>query len=219
MKNLKHLALSLLTLTAISCKETPKNTPEPTPAATTTTQPETNTANSYQIIDSATTVNFTAYKTTDKVAVKGSFQKINLTNTKQAKTALEALHGTQFSIPVKSLYTNDASGTRDPKILKFFFGTMKNTQLISGVFKVADNNQCSIDVTLNGKTANIPLKYTANTDTKLSFDGIMHLENWDALAAVAAINKACLALHTGKDGVSKTWNEVALHAEVLLHKN
>jgi hypothetical protein len=31
----------------------------------------------------------------------------------------------------------------------------------------------------------------------------MNLENWDALAAVASINKACETLHTGKDGVVK----------------
>jgi hypothetical protein len=50
------------------------------------------------------------------------------------------------------------------------------------------------------------------------FDGVMNLENWDALAAVASINKACEALHTGKDGISKTWSEVAVHADVLLNK-
>ena len=47
----------------------------------------------------------------------------------------------------------------------------------------------------------------------------MNLENWDGLAAVASINKACEALHTGADGVSKTWSEVAVHADVLLNKN
>jgi hypothetical protein len=36
------------------------------------------------------------------------------------------------------------------------------------------------------------------------------LENWDALAAV--INQAA---HVGKDGISKTWSEVAVHADVL----
>jgi hypothetical protein len=40
----------------------------------------------------------------------------------------------------------------------------------------------------------------------------MNLENWDALA-VASI-KTCEALHTGKDGISKTWSEVAVHADV-----
>ena len=46
----------------------------------------------------------------------------------------------------------------------------------------------------------------------------MDLENWNALDAVASINKACEILHTGKDGVSKTWSEVAVKAEVLLDK-
>jgi hypothetical protein len=53
---------------------------------------------------------------------------------------------------------------------------------------------CSIEVLLNGKTATIPLQFSTNSDTSLSFDGVMNLENWDALAAVASINKACEAL-------------------------
>lgn len=72
---------------------------------------------------------------------------------------------------------------------------------------------------LNGKTATIPLQFSTNSDTSLSFDIVMNLENWDALAAVASINKACEALHTGKDGISKTYSEVAVHADVLLNKN
>jgi hypothetical protein len=60
------------------------------------------------------------------------------------------LNGAQFSIPVSSLFTNDATGTRDPKILKFFWST-ENTELISGEFKVGTDNTCSIDVLLNGK--------------------------------------------------------------------
>jgi hypothetical protein len=41
-----------------------------------------------------------------------------LTNTRQGETALDALNGAQFSIQ-NSLFTNDATGSRDPKILKF----------------------------------------------------------------------------------------------------
>jgi hypothetical protein len=55
-------------------------------------------------------------------------------------------------------------------------------------------------------------------DNGHSFKGIMNLENWDALNAVESINKACEVLHTGKDGVSMTWSEVAVHADVLLQK-
>tara|TARA_R110000868_G_scaffold57476_2_gene177421 strand:+ start:1613 stop:2251 length:639 start_codon:yes stop_codon:yes gene_type:complete len=212
MKNLKLIALGMILITAIGCKDTKKSNEETTPESQTT-------ATTYSLINDSTKVSFTAYKTTDKVAVGGSFKEITLTNSGQGKTGLEALNGTKFSIPVSSLFTNDATGTRDPKILKFFFGVMKNTELISGEFKVTGKNNCSIDLTLNGKTANIPLKYTENSDTNLAFDGVMNLENWDGLAAVASINKACEALHTGKDGISKTWSEVAVHADVLLNKN
>jgi hypothetical protein len=211
MKNLKLITLALILSTAIGCKDS-KKAPEEK-------MPENQTAMAtYSVINDSTKVAFTAYKTTEKAPVHGSFKEITLTNTKEGKTALEALDGTKFSIPVSSLFTNDATGTRDPKILKFFFGFLKNTELISGEFKVSEEKSCSIDVTLNGKTANIPLNYTENSDTSLSFDGVMNLENWDALAAVASINKACEALHTGADGVSKTWSEVAVHADVLLNK-
>lgn len=212
MKNLKLIAIAMILITAISCKDSKKSNEEKSTETQTT-------AATYSMVNDSTKVSFTAYKTTGKAAVSGSFKEITLTNTGEGKTAFAALNGTKFSIPVSSLFTNDATGTRDPKILKFFFAVMKNTKLISGEFKVSGDNNCSIDVTLNGKTANIPLKYTENSDTSLSFDGVMNLENWDGLAAVASINKACEALHTGKDGVSKTWSEVAVHADVLLNKN
>ena len=73
------------------------------------------------------------------------------------------------------------------------------------------------DVSLNGETANIPLTYEI-TGNAYTFKGVMNLENWNALDAVASINKACEALHTGADGVSKTWNDVAVQAQVLLEK-
>lgn len=219
MKKLKFLALSVIMISAVSCKDTKKETEETTPETETTTTENTATSEgTYTVINDSTKVSFTAYKTTDKVAVGGTFKEIKLSNTTEGKTPLEALNGTKFSIPVSSLFTNETTGTRDPKILKFFFGAMKNTANIDGEFKVAADNTCSIDVVLNGKTANIPMKYTANGDTSASFDGVMNLENWDALGAVASINKACEALHTGKDGISKTWSEVAVHADVAFNK-
>ena len=153
MKNLKLIALGMILFTAVGCKDSKKSTEE----LTTETQ---TTEGTYSLIADSTKVSFNAYKTTDKAAVGGIFKEITLTESEEGKTALEALNGTKFSIPVSSLFTNDATETRDPKILKFFFGVMKNSELISGVFKVSGDNTCSIDVTLNGKTANIPLQYT-----------------------------------------------------------
>lgn len=212
MKRITFIAVGLLLIGSFSCKETKKNTSE---GSTTET---TEKVEQYTLVKDSTKVSFTAYKTTEKVPVGGKFTEIELSNTSAGTTPLEALNGVEFSIPVSSLFTNDATGTRDPKILEFFFGVMKDTELISGVFKVGEGDKCSIDVTLNGETANIPLTHKMISKTGLSFDGVMELENWKALDAVASINKACEALHTGDDGVSKTWSEVAVHAEVLLEK-
>jgi hypothetical protein len=57
-------------------------------------------------------VSFTAYKTTDKAAVRGVFKKITLTNT--GERALDC-KWCSISIPVNSLFTNDATGSRDPR--------------------------------------------------------------------------------------------------------
>ena len=43
-------------------------------------------------------------------------------------------------------------------------------------------------------------------------------EKWDALEALASLNEACKVLHTGADGVSKTWEDVAITGSVLLEQ-
>lgn len=211
MKKLIPTIIVALVIVFSSCKDTKKNK-EAQDSETTTASSE-----MYSLLQDSTKVSFTAYKTTEKVPVGGQFKKINLNNVTSGDTPLQALDGIEFSIPVSSLFTNDPTGTRDPKILEFFFGVMKNTELISGVVKV-EKGMISMDVTLNGETQNIPLEHEMIGDEKIVFNGVMDLENWDAMNAVSSINKACEILHTGNDGISKTWSEVAVKAEVLLQK-
>lgn len=208
MKRIPPIAMALLLVAIFSCNNAKKVEETETQAS----------AENFELLSDSTKVSFVAYKTTDKVPVGGEFTDIDISNFGSGDTALEAMDGTEFSIPVSSLFTNDPTGTRDPKILEFFFGALENTELISGVFNVGADKQCAIDVTLNGQTESIPLTYSTVNDTKFVFDGVMELANWDALGAVASINKACEALHTGTDGISKTWSEVAVHAEVMLAK-
>ena len=212
MKNIKLVALGFVLIAAFACNDSSKSDEIQTQ--------ETEIAETiFSLVKDSTKVKFTAYKTTEKLGVGGEFKTVNITNLSDGATALEALNGANFSIPVSSIFTNDATETRDEKIITFFFQAMNQSEFISGVFNVSPENECTLDVTLNGKTASIPLTYTTNSETSLSFDGVMNLENWDALGAVASLNKACKALHTGADGVSKTWSEVAVHADVLLQKN
>ncbi len=210
MKKVTYLVLALAILFAYNCKETKKESKEEVKEIV---------SEKFSLIQDSTKVSFTAYKTSEKLPVGGKFTKINITKSNSGTSALDAMDGTTFTIPISSLFTNDPTETRDPKIIEFFFGALKNTTLISGVFRVSDIEKCSIDVTLNGNTASIPLEYEKTSSNAYTFTGVMKLENWDALDAVASLNKACEALHTGKDGVSKTWSEVAVQAEVLLQKD
>lgn len=210
MKRISFLTLGLLFIVGSSCKEVKKDKERPLKEIV---------SENYTLVKDSTKVSFTAYKTSEKLPVGGKFMKINIKDSKNGATALEALNGTEFGIPVSSLFTNDATGTRDPKLLEFFFGAMQDTEIISGVFKTDADNKCSIDVTMNGETFNIPLEYVINTETSITFKGTLNLEDWNALEAVNSINNACKELHTGKDGVSKTWTEVAVQAQVLLTKN
>jgi hypothetical protein len=61
------------------------------------------------------------------------------------------------------------------------------------------DNTCSIEVLLNGKQQ--LFLYNSVQIVKLVFDRVMNLENWDALAAVASINKACEKMASVKHGV------------------
>lgn len=212
MKMIKLALLGLVLITSYNCKENKKESEK------NIDEVELVSSEKFSLVQDSIKVSFTAYKTSEKLPVGGQFTKINITNSNSSSTIKGALKGTSFSIPVSSLFTNDATKTRDPKILEFFFGVLENTELISGVFNLSESGQPSIDVTLNGKTENIVLEGEKTSELSYIFKGVMNLEDWDALAAVSSLNKACEALHTGEDGVSKTWSEVAVQAEVLLQK-
>jgi hypothetical protein len=57
----------------------------------------------YSIVSETTKIGWTAYKTTDKVAVKGTFTKVDV-EVKSGSSAKEALNGLKFSIPVSSIF-------------------------------------------------------------------------------------------------------------------
>ena len=206
MKKIQVAALALLLVTAFSCKQAKKeeNKTEEAPAT-------------YSVVQDSTDVRFTAYKTTDKKPVGGTFTKVDLTYT-AGETPMETLDGMEFSIPVSSLFTNDTTNTRDPKIIHFFFDKMMETQSIKGTFAFDADKKCSVKLTMNGMTTDLPMDYEITDDNHVNFSGTMDLKNWNALDALASLNKACEVLHTGPDGVSKTWEDVAIKASVLLKK-
>jgi polyisoprenoid-binding protein YceI len=168
----------------------------------------------YTIDTNRTAINWTAYKTTDKVAVAGKFTFFNITNNHSGNTISEALDGAEFSIPVTSVFSNNSS--RDYKIKNVFFGVMKNTELISGKIQLNDATSGLVMLTMNDTTKELPFSYVLS-DQHIEMSTVMKISDW-ALPALESIHKACELLHTGPDGISKTWDEAAIDIDVYFKK-
>ena len=195
MKKIYLLVLVIITGTVfVSCKKTVK---EEMPL----------TAKTYTVMADSTIINWTAYKTTAKVPVKGQFSAITIENVKKDSTVLGALNGLKFKIPVTSLFTNDT--IRDGKLKKFFFGAMENTSVIKGTVLLNNENTSTVELTMNGITRELPIAYII-TDNRVTIVGNMDLDNWQAKAALEALNVVCKDLHTGDDGITKTWSDVKI---------
>ncbi|MCB4798686.1 YceI family protein [Neotamlana laminarinivorans] len=208
MKKITALLL-FVTLSLVACKNEKKETKTPEAEATT--------AEVFVAKPEATSVKWTAYKTTDKVGVGGEFTTVNFEE-KSGATPQEALNGLKFTIPVSSLFTNDATNTRDAKIKESFFGSMLDTELLTGTISYTNGN-CIANLTMNGVTHELPLEVSIADERRLTLKGTMNLADWNALDALAALNKVCFDLHKGADGVSKTWEDVAIQVETYLRKS
>ena len=171
----------------------------------------------YSVDAGNTEVLWTAYKTTAKTAVKGKFIQLKIDNPIQSDTKQGALSNLNFEIPVTSFFSSNEE--RDSKIKSLFFGVMKETSFLSGSFSDVNGNENSGSVTLNLKMNNetvpVPLSYTID-DRKILLEGDINLMDWKMDEAYNSIHKACEVLHTGPDGISKTWKEVKINAVAML---
>jgi polyisoprenoid-binding protein YceI len=201
MKKPLHFSLLLsFALLIISCGKEKKVSDTSAPSVT------------YSIDAEHSKVQWTAYKTTAKVPVKGTFKEIKINKSIEGASASAALEGLEFEIPVSSIFSKDT--IRDAKLNTFFFAVMENTLNLKGSFKIDSENSGTLALTMNGLTKELPFDYEMSQDTIL-INAPMDLNNWQAQAALESLNQACLELHTGPDGVSKTWNEVLINAKIL----
>ncbi|WP_225034783.1 YceI family protein [Winogradskyella sp. SM1960] len=204
MKSIKFLSLLIsISLVLSSCKQEKKEAD---------TKETTENTIKYIVKSEATNVKWTAYKTTDKVPVAGEFATLNFED-KEGATPEAALNNLEFSIPVSSLFTMD--DIRDEKLKNSFFGVMLNPEFLTGKIKYA-NEAYSAEVTMNGVTKDLPLEVNITDERRVSMKATMNLEDWDALGALESLNKVCFDLHKGADGVSKTWEDVAIEVSTYL---
>lgn len=157
-----------------------------------------------------TSVKWKAFKTTKKVGVGGEFSEPKVMGGEASASVADMLSSVSFELPTASTLTGDPG--RDKKIIEFFFGEMANTALITGKATSAEGDatsgKCTFAVTMNDITKDIALEYTVDGEF-VTLKGTMNIEDFSP-EALASLNKACEALHTGADGVSKTWPDVEL---------
>lgn len=174
----------------------------------------------YEYEDTNTvSLKWTAFKTSEKVGVSGTFNSIFVTGGEKSTKLPEVLQEIKFSIQTNS--TNTTNPDRDSKIVNSFFGAMLNTDLIIGQVKNVDGNnesgKCSFLITLNDIEKEVVFDYTVNENV-VKLTGELDLNQFDGKTAIDSLNKVCEDLHKGADGVSVLWPNVVIEIEVALSK-
>ena len=162
----------------------------------------------YSYDNAASTFEWTAYKTSSKLPVKGSFNEIIVNGGDAADDEKAVIESLSFSMKTATVETNDEA--RNKKIADSFFGVMEATGEITGKVKsLGDDGKATIEVKMNNVSIDVVGDYTLE-EGKFDFNATIDVAEWNAMAAVEALSKVCEAKHTGDDGVLKTWSEVAL---------
>lgn len=203
MKKLFVALSASLMLFTVSCKKKEEAKKEEAPVAAAT-------ESTYQVTSSNSKVEWTGYKFTEKKGVSGVFKTINVLNAPKSETLVGAFDGVDFTIPTSSIFSDNEA--RDYKLKTLFFGMMDNTELLSGSF-TTEGEQIYLNLKMNNSQQKIPVKHTV-VDNNVRLEGSLNILNFGAEEAFNSIHKACELLHTGKDGVSKTWEEVSFDALV-----
>jgi len=152
------------------------------------TEPETTEiTEKFVVKPEATSVSWTAYKTTAKKGVGGKFNTVNF-DSKEGTSVEDALNNLNFSIPISSLFTKDVG--RDAKIKEFFFGKMLDTEILKGTIKFDGTNYFA-ELVMNGVTNNLPLEVAVTDERRVTMAGTINLNEWKALEALASFNKIC----------------------------
>ncbi|MCB9192831.1 MAG: hypothetical protein H6603_11480 [Flavobacteriales bacterium] len=168
------------------------------------------------LVDTSVVVKWTAYKTTEKIGVSGTFDIVQVSDANKAETALEVLKNASFEIPVTSV--NSGLPDRDGKIFGHFFSSMLNTGLLAGQVLEAGPEQWKVGLVMNDVRDTLIFNFT-ESEGNVSLVGTLDLAKWNALASADSLNKVCYDLHKGADGVSKLWPDVKLEISANLKED
>lgn len=151
-----------------------------------------------------------AYKTPEKVGVKGGIKELGLKEKYKGKDLKSVLEGMEFKIDTTSVRSRNA--VRDARIVKFFFGKMVGGFYITGKVKTYTDKKITVTLSMNGLSKEIELT-TEHKKGKLIAVGVVDVLNFGMEKSVSELNKACYELHSGK-----TWSDVMVTLTVEYEK-
>jgi len=162
---------------------------------------------------------WTAYKYTEKAAVGGTFNTFTLSPAKPASSFSAALQGLSIEIDAASVESNNPA--RNTTIAEKYFALFAPQSIIKGNVLSAkgDEKKGSIDINIDMNGVQKP--YTFSYEEKegsLVASSVMDMMDFQLQKPFDSIHTACKTLHTGSDGVAKTWTEVALRVVVTYEK-
>ncbi|TGN06447.1 YceI family protein [Leptospira ilyithenensis] len=155
-----------------------------------------------------TSLEWTAFKFTEKTGIKGKFDSIQVNKTKAGATILDSVKDLSFKIAIASINSN--LPYRDEKIKKFFFGSVKNGKEFKGSFseiKGTNTGSAKLDLEFAGVKKSIPVQFTIKENT-VEVAGSLDVLDFGLKSGLSRLNEECRDLHKGADGTSKLWPNV-----------
>jgi len=158
------------------------------------------------------------FKTTDRIQVTGQFEQFESSRDMKQFDSLEGLiDGLDFSISTISSVSGDP--IRDLNLKAYFFKLLTSNFKLSGY--LGRPNGGLIPVTFNtllgSKTVELDYFFENNV---VRIEGLIDIGmDLGGIMAYESIHKQCEELHTGGDGVSKTWREVEVLIKVPIIQN
>ncbi len=178
------------------------------------------TATQWTLNQDMSSVHWTGYKMTEKVAVSGTFNTFSISGVNQGNDLHNILKNARIQINVNSIFSDEES--RDKKLIEYLFGKMMETNYIEArVEKIdIDNKKIDINFHMNNHEKVIPMDLQIDDKSgQITMSGKIDLiKDFDASEPLYFLHTACEKEHTGKDGKSKTWSEVGIKAVLKFDK-
>lgn len=170
----------------------------------------------YSLNQDSYELTWTAFKTTGKVPVGGTFNEVTFM-AGEAETMEEAITSISFEINTASVESNDED--RNAKIVEHFFGTINTPKITGKVVSVdPEGGTAVVSITMNGISFDVEGDFSMDGEN-FEYKSDIDMHNWRGVPGIEALNKVCEDLHKGDDGVSVLWQNVNIGFSGSLNKN